>query len=268
MTEQLDSPTMQHKTGANDLMEAGNQGIHEGVEKIAAARNVADGSREALAEGARDVTRGADAMRAAQITAALSLVVAEAGANDISQGATLLAASDDLAVQSALVSKLSEEDLGIGMDLAAIAGQLWTASDVVAALDMPVLAGFLEVKGENLQRIAVEILLRFGATSVLADYIQQTGAAVGGLGIEELDEGISRLNIADKMDVASEKLVEKSDELTAQGLVSIAVSSGMKDVAQNLVVDGASQIAAGAQDIGKAEEMNSAAAALEDPSGQ
>jgi hypothetical protein len=267
MTEQLDSPTIQQKGVANDLVEAGNQGIQEGVDKIAVARDIADGSREALVEGARDVTRGADTMRAARVTAALSQVVAEAGANDIAQGATLLATSDDLAVQSALVSKLSQEDLGIGMDLAAIAGQLWTASDVVSALDMPVLAGFLEEKGESLQGIAVEILLRFGATSVLADYIQQTGAAVGDLGVGEMDEGIARLNISQKMDAASEELVEKSGELTAQGLVSMAVASEMRDVAQDFVVDGASQIAAGAQDIGKAEAMNSAADAPVDPSG-
>lgn len=259
MTEQLDNPTMQGQEAAAELVETGYQGIQEGVGKIAAAKNVADDSREALVAGARDITRGADVKQVAQITAVLSQVVAEAGVNDLAQGATLLAASDSIAVQSALVSKLSEEDLGIGMDLAAIAGQLWTASDVVAALEMPVLAGFLEAKGENLQGIAVEILLRFGATRVLAEYIQQAGAAVGDLGAEEMDEGISRLKIASKMDTASEKLVEKSDELTVQGFVSMAASSGMRDAAQDLVVDGASQIAAGAQDIGKAGSINAAA---------
>lgn len=266
MTEQLETPTMQDKEAANELAEAGYQGIQQGVGKIAAARNVADESREALVAGARDVTRGVETMRTAQITAALSQVVAEAGAKDIAQGAVLLAASDSLEVQSAIVARLSEEDLSIGMDLAAIAGQLWTASDVVAALEMPVLAGFLEAKGVNLQGIAVEILLRFGASNVLADYIQQTGAAVGSLGADAMNDGVTRLKISQKMDTASEKMVEKSDELTAQGLVSMAAASGMRDAAQGLVMDGASQIAAGAQDLGIAKGVSSAADAPENPS--
>ena len=123
------------------------------------------------------------------------------------------------------------------MDLAAIAGQLWTVSDVVAALDMPVLADFLEVKGEELQEIAVEVLLRFGATHALAEYMEETGAEVEALGMEEAGEGAARLDISAGMEARSKELAQTGAEMTAQGLSQLAAAGGMRDAAKDLVTD-------------------------------
>ena len=80
----------------------------------------------------------------------------------------MLAASDDLAVQSALVGSLGAEDLETSMDIAAISGQLDVVAQVVAELDMPVLAAFLEEKSIELQDLAVDGIFRAGATRALA----------------------------------------------------------------------------------------------------
>jgi len=163
----------------------------------------------------------------------------------------MLAASDDIAIQSALVGALSEEELGYGMDLAAIAGQLWTVSDVVAALDMPVLADFLEVKGEELQEIAVEVLLRFGATHALADYLEETGAEVEALGMEEAYEGAARMDISAEMEARSKELAQAGAELTAQGLSQLAAAGGMHDAAKDLISDSVTTQSEKAEDQGK-----------------
>ena len=70
-------------------------------------------------------------------------------ARDVTQAADLLAESGDLAVQSAIVSAMSAADLDRGMELASVAGQLGAASDMMGTLGMPVLAAFLDAKGEQ-----------------------------------------------------------------------------------------------------------------------
>ena len=205
--------------------------------KLQEAEEVASAGRVMLAGGARNVAQGQETFKAAQVADVLSQAVGEAGVTDLLQGASMLAASDDIALQSALVSALSEEELGYGMDLAAIAGQLWTVSDVVAGLDMPVLADFLEIKGEELQNIAVEVLLRFGATHALAAYMEETGAEVESLGMEEAFEGAARLDISAGMDARSQELAQTGAALTAKGLSQLAAAGGMRDAAKDLVTD-------------------------------
>jgi hypothetical protein len=176
----------------------------------------------------------------------------------------MLAASDDIAIQSALVSALSQEELGYGMDLAAIAGQLWTVSDVVAALDMPVLADFLEVKGGELQNIAVEVLLRFGATHALAEYMEETSSQIEGLGMEEAEEGAARLDIAADMAAKSEELAQAGAELTAQGLSQLAAAEGMRDAARDLVNEEESPKAEAASKTGETDTAKATAEGNED----
>ena len=167
--------------------------------------------------------------------------------------------TSEKSVKVLIVSAISEEDLGYGMDLAAIAGQLWTVSDVVAALGMPVLADFLEVKGEELQNIAVETLLRFGATRALADNMGKTSSKVGELGAEEVVEGATRLGISDEMAARSDELAKTSADLTAQGLAQMAAASGMRDAAEVLVVAGTASIAGEVNKLSKAETPDAAA---------
>ncbi|MCZ7670025.1 MAG: hypothetical protein M5U34_24055 [Chloroflexi bacterium] len=64
----------------------------------------------------------------------------------------MLAASDDIAVQGALIASLGEEDLEDAMAMASIAGQLLAVANVVADLDMPILAAFLADKSDEFAR--------------------------------------------------------------------------------------------------------------------
>ena len=161
-----------------------------------------------------DVTRGADGARTAEFMAQLSEIVAGAGATDVAQGAELLALSEDIQAMSAVVALMSTDDLDHGMELARIAGELWTASDVVALLDMPVLSDFLEQRGERLQQIAVDTIVRFGSTRALSKLVAETGATVGDMGTEEMAEGLTRSVASAAMAASSQEFAEAGVEST------------------------------------------------------
>lgn len=74
--------------------------------------------------------------------------------------------------------------------LASITRQLYVAGDVVAGLEMPVLAEFLADPGEWPREIAVDTVLRFGASRTLSDALAKTGLDVQSLGEGEVAEGL------------------------------------------------------------------------------
>jgi len=188
---------------------------------------------------------------------------AAAGVRDVEQGAELLAASEDLAVQSAVVSELSADDLNRGMKLASIAGQLQATSNVMATLGMPVFADFLEDKGEELQDLAVDELLRSGATRALATAMAETGAQVGELGADEVVKGINRLAESEAMEIQSQRLAQAGTELTEEGLAEMAASQEMRQASEEMAAEGVADIATGAEEVGEAETMETVAEATE-----
>jgi hypothetical protein len=149
----------------------------------------------------------------------------------------MIAASDDIEALSAVVGLMSDDDLDRGMELARMAGELWTVSDVVALLDMPVLAAFLEQRGEWLQEIAVETILSFGATRAVAQAMGETGAKVAGLGAEEMLEGFARGMASDRLAADSEALAETGAALAAQGLIETAAAEAAAAAARQLSGD-------------------------------
>jgi hypothetical protein len=224
---------------------------------------VATASRVLLAEGASDATRGIDAAKAAKRAAKRSKRAAAAGVRDVAQGADLLAASEDLAVQSAAVSAMSADDLNLGMKLASIAGQLLATGNVMATLGMPAFADFMVDKGEELQELAVDELLRSGTTRALATAMAETGAQVGELGEGEVAEGIDRLVESEDMEIQSELLAEAGDELTEQGLVEMEASQEMREAANKIRTEGVAEIATGAEEVGEAEKAEVVAKPIE-----
>ena len=178
----------------------------EGVATLQDAQVVATVGKAALAAGASDLTRAADLEIMAERTAFVSEVVRAAGAADMAQGAEILAASQDIEVQSILISGLGEEDLRLGMEMGAIAGQLAVAADVVAMLDMPVLAEFLANRGDDLRDLAVDAIIKFGATRAMANTMETIGAQVGAMGADEMVEGLARRTVADAAARHSEDL--------------------------------------------------------------
>lgn len=141
-------------------------------------------------------------------------VMAAAGVLDMAQGADMLDASEDIQTLSLMIGMMSEEDLDRGMELARLAGELWTVSDVVALLEMPVLADFLEMRGERLQQIAVDSILRFSSTRVLSDLMAETGQRVADRGDEELTEGIARSVAAAAMTARRAAMAEAGADVT------------------------------------------------------
>jgi hypothetical protein len=212
-------------------------------------------SRVMLAEGASDATRGIDAANAARLADRLGEAVATAGARDMSQAADLLAESEDLAVQSAIVSAMSVADLDRGMELASVAGQLEAASDMMGTLGMPVLAAFLDAKGEQVKRLAVNMLLRAGATRALGAALAETGVEVGDLGANEFAKGITRLAQAQAIESQSQQLARAGAELTEKGVAEMAVSQEARQAAQEMRAEGEATIATGAEEVGAAETM-------------
>jgi len=151
----------------------------QGVEELGAARAVGAVSRGVLAAGASDVTRGVDQMAVAEGLSRISDVVEAAGVVDMAEGADMLAESQDVEVQSEIVRALGKADLEFAMEIAAISGQVAVVSDIAALRDMPVLAVFLEDKGAQLHELAVESIIKFGASRAVAKSMAQTAARVG-----------------------------------------------------------------------------------------
>lgn len=234
---------------------AGVAEIDSGLETMAAAVETSKAGRQVMRDATRKLVEGESAQRSAQNLAAVSAAVAEAGVADMAQGVALLAASDDIAVQSAILGELSEDDLDLGMELAAMGGQLHAVGDVLYDLNMPRLADFLEGLGYRLREISADTLHRFGATRALARAVAETGAAVAGLGSNEVGEGIARLAVADEAAAASQAADEAGRLLRSEGRAEMAAARGLRTVTQVMVEDATAEIAGGAAQLGAAEAM-------------
>lgn len=137
-------------------------------------------------------------------------------------------------------------------------------SEVADAMGMPIMADFLEDRGQTLHEIAVDTVFRFGATRALSEAIAKTGWQIADLGEEEVAEGITRMAVSAGMAERSEDLAAAGAELTAEGLVEMAAARGMHQAAEELVAEGAADIAAGASELTEAEMMAGLGGALEE----
>ncbi len=206
----------------------------QNITEEAAAAEAEAAAHELDMQAASNVTRGVDAMVVGDRLETISQVVAAAGVNDIAQGAELLSHSDDIAVQSALVASLAQEDLELSMNMAAIAGQLEAVGDLALLMDMPTLAEFLDAKSDELQDMAVDTLLRFGATRALSQLIGKTGEQVADMGVNEMAEGVVRVAVAGETAAHAEALSDAGAALTAEGLMKAAVAEGYREAAAEL----------------------------------
>ena len=196
--------------GVETEMEGAVQ-VVEGVETLQAAQEVGTIGKAALAAGASDLTRAADLGMVADRMARLSNVVAAAGVLDMAEGADMLAASQDVEVQSDLVAVLERRRPEIRHGPGRDRRQLGVAADIAELRDMPILAEFLADKGDELRDLAVDAILKFAAARALAGTIAATGAKIGGMGADEMVEGLARLS-------AAEAVAQRSDELAMAGV--------------------------------------------------
>ena len=101
-----------------------------------------------------------------------------------------------------------------------MAGQLHLASYIVAVRDMPVLAAFLEDKGNLLRVFAVDTVKRAGAGRVWRRRWPRRASKVGDMGANEVAEGLIRMAVA-------EEGAERSADLFADGAMNAV--GGEKD---------------------------------------
>ena len=220
-----------------------------------------------MAAGASDLTRAVDVSVMSDRMATLSEVVAAAGVADMAQGAQMLAASDDVKVMSAVVGLMGVEDFETGLQLARLSGELETISDVLERLQMPVLSVVLDDRGELLQSMAVDAIMRAGSTRGLAVAMAATGQTMGDLGENEVAEGVVRLAVSQGAAEQSADLALASEALAEQGIEELQAAETARKVAKRMVKSGVEEVATGAAEMGAAMQMDAAAAALDEAAG-
>ena len=190
--------------------------VVEGAENLEAAKVIGMVAVQQTAAASSDLTRAADAAIVSEKVQELSEIVGVAGVVDVEEGVEMLMKGGDVKAMGAIVKLMSKEELERGMALAQLAGELSVAGQVVGILDMPVLAEFLQNRGQQLQDIAVDQLLRFTSTRALAGAIKEAGQDIEAMGEQEIAEGELRLAV-------SEVAAQRSAELSAALLISLPV---------------------------------------------
>jgi hypothetical protein len=175
-----------------------------------------------------------------------------------------LVTSEDIDVQSALVGMMSAKDVARAMELGAVSGQLAVAADFVAAREMPVLAAFLEDKGNLLRTFAVDSIMRATATRALAWAMEATGAKVGDWGANEVAEGLVRMSAAEAVAQRSAELAVEGEVNAAVGVEEIAEAQQARKVARKLEKKGIKQVAEGTEAVGQGEVIGAVAEAFDE----
>jgi len=237
--------------------------IKEGAQKVQTGKDIADLGRMETAAGVSDLTRAEDAVVVAERVKALSDVVGVAGVVDVAQGAEMLAASEDVGVMSAMVGLMGEEDLETGLELARIAGELWAVSDVVDMLQMPALTDFLAERGEILQEIAVEQIIRSASTKGVARAIEAAGGKIADLGNNEIAEGVTRMAVSEGLAEGSKQLKKAGIKLAKQGVKKVQDGEEIVAAGREYAKEGIGDMVGGGAQLGSAAATEDIANRLE-----
>jgi hypothetical protein len=241
----------------------GAAGMVAGTEDLAVAKVAARVGVVAVAEGASDLTSAADAASDAERVQELSDLVGAAGMLDVTEGVDMLMKGGNVRAMGAIVGLMSREELERGLELARLAGELGTLGDVLDALDMPVLSEYLAERGQRLQEIAADQLLRYTSTRALAGAIAQAGKDVEAMGEREVEEGAIRLAVSEAAAERSADLYQASDMLAGMADDELAVAVVAGKVARVAGEAGVAEVAAGAEAVGKGEAAVAAGDALQ-----
>ena len=109
-----------------------------------------------------------------------------------------------------MIPLITENRLASGVQVARTAGDLWAASDIVALMEMPVLAGFLESRGERLRQVAADVLQRAGQAGAFMQGQDSVGAGLTRLTSRENAEELARR-------MAAESAAERIEEVALAG---------------------------------------------------
>jgi hypothetical protein len=158
---------------------------------------------------------------------------------------------------SAMVGLMGEDDLETGLELARIAGELWAVSDVVDMLQMPALTAFLAERGEILQEIAVEQIVRSASTKGVAKAIEAAGGKISEMGNNEIAEGVTRMAVSEGLAQGSKELKKAGVKLAKQGKKELEEGSEIRAAGRDYAKEGIGDMVGGGAQMG-------AAAATED----
>ena len=144
-----------------------------------------------------------------------------------------------------------------------VSGELATASVIVDRMGKPILAAFLADRGEKLQDLAVDVIMRLGAMRALAQSLADSSAKIGELGANEAAEGFVRIAAAGRAAEASEALGVMGAELTVQGVEEVIIAEAARQTAKEALIEGVGDVAGGAYDLGEASAVDVAGEALQ-----
>jgi hypothetical protein len=153
---------------------------------------------------------------------------------------------------------MSQADLEESMHLAAIAGQMQAVSSIADIMGMPLMSLFLEDKSFELQDIATDSMLRFGATRALAAAMGATGAEIADLGVNEMAEGLTRLAVAGDIAFRSEELAEAGAADFVAGVSEVAAAEALDEVARDVAAEGVAEIAVGSAELAESDMLHAA----------
>jgi len=240
----------------------GGQEAALGAERLEAAENLAAAGAVMLAQGASDVTQAVDQKIMSDRMAVLSDAVAVAGMADVAEGVAILAKSEDVSVLSALVGMMSTDGIEHGMELARLSGELQTTSEMVEALQMPVLASLLSKRAVRLHEMSVEQIRLAISTNGVSQILAATGQEISELGENEVEEGMTRLTVSRAASEESAAMSKASDDLAVQGIEEMILAEKVGQTARLEANEGAAEISAGAAVVGAAVAMDQVAASI------
>ena len=240
----------------------GGQEVATGAERLETAEDMAAAGAVLLAQGASNVTQAVDQKIMSDRMAVLSDAVAVAGMADVAEGVAILAKSEDVSVLSALVGMMSSDGIEHGMELARLSGELQTASEMVEALQMPVLANLLSKRAARLHEMSIEQIRLAISTNGISQILAATGQQISELGENEVEEGMTRLTVSRAASEKSAAMSKASDDLAVQGIEEMILAEKVGQTARLEANEGAAQISAGAAVVGAAVAMDHVAASI------
>jgi hypothetical protein len=241
---------------------AGETEMIEGAERLEMAADMAATGTVLVGKGASDLTRAEDERLVSDRLAVLSDVVGAAGIVDIQEGVEMLAASEDVNVVSALMGLMSLDDIEHGLELARLSGEMQTAGELVEAIKMPVLAGFLTKRSSRLHEMSLEQIRVAVSTKAVSQVLSAAGKKIEALGENEMDEGVTRLSVSAAASEKSAAMAKASDELAVQGFEEVVVGAGLAKAARAEAREGAVEISTGSAAVGAALAMDEMATSL------
>lgn len=198
-----------------------------------------------MGKGASDLTRAQDVKVMSDRMAVLGDVVGAAGITDIEEGVAMLAASEDVNVVSALMGLMSLEDIEHGLELARLSGEMLTAGELVQAIQMPVLAGFLTKRSARLHEMSLEQIRTAVSTKAVSQVLSAAGSKMEALGANEMNEGVTRLTMSAVAREESAAMSEASDELATKGFEEVVVGAEVGRLARAQAMESAAEISSG-----------------------